>query len=117
MKLHLPLPLRSALLAVCAVVVSHTVQAATDCGFSATLGNVMQSQTLNSDLSYDDGTLEGYEVHVRVGTNEHVVRYYFPYGTHDSVTTKSVHSFVVSVYHKDTSTPVQRALSRSQFYT
>ncbi len=119
MKLHLPLPLRFALLAVCAVAVSHAVQSAgpTPCEFSATLGNVMQSQTLNSDLSYDDGTLEGYEVHVRVGTNEHVVRYYFPYGTNDSVTTKSVHSFGVSVYHKDTSTPVQRALSAEVNFT
>ena len=66
MKLHLPLPLRSALLAVCALTVSHTVQAITNidayyCGFSRDYGNVMSSQTLSSDLLYSDGELEWYD--------------------------------------------------------
>ena len=118
MKLHLPLPLRSALLAVCAVTVSHTVQAGpSPCGFSATFGNVMQSQTLNSDLLYNDGIQERYDVH----DGAHVIRDEFAYSGYIndwySVTTKSVHSFGVHVYHKDTSTSVQRTLLNEVNFT
>ena len=125
MKLHLPLPLRSALLAVCAVAVSHPVQAGpSDCKFSADFGNVMQSRTLDSDLWYDDGTLESHDHAECTWHDYHTSHTEFGDFDYDdanpdpdkvkkdySVTTKSIHSFGVHVYHENTSTPVQRGLT------
>ena len=59
MKLHLPLPLRSALLAVCAVGMVNFTTAPAFSQTSTTFGNPYTgSETLTEDLIYTDGEFE-----------------------------------------------------------